>query len=78
VFLRAGQMALLDKLRADTMAAAATCIQRHVKGHQARSEFSRKRDAVVCVQSWARGERQGPAAAVAAAPEARAWGLQQG
>ena len=56
VFLRAGQMAVLDKLRADTMAAAATCIQRHMKGHLTRKAFRTRRDAVLCFQSWVRGE----------------------
>ncbi len=57
VFLRAGQMAVLDKLRADTMATAAICIQRHVKGHLTRKKFGTRRDAVLCFQSWVRGER---------------------
>jgi myosin-5 len=50
VFLRAGQMAVLDKLRGDKLAAAATVMQRHTRGWLARAQYRRDLDSVLCLQ----------------------------
>jgi myosin V len=55
VFLRAGQMAVLDKRRLERLNAAATAIQRRVRGVQGRQAAGRRRDAVLALQSGARG-----------------------
>ena len=50
VFLRAGQMAQLDKLRTELMGASATTIQRHVRGLLKRRQYQRVRRATVRLQ----------------------------
>jgi len=50
VFLRAGQMAQLDKLRTELMGASATTIQRHVRGLLRRRQYQRVRRATVRLQ----------------------------
>lgn len=50
VFLRAGQMASLDKLRTELMNRCAIIIQRHVKGFTARCKYLRTRRAAITVQ----------------------------
>jgi myosin-5 len=55
VFLRAGRMAVLDKRRLERLNAAATAIQRRVRGVQGRAAARRRRDAVLALQSGARG-----------------------
>jgi myosin-5 len=55
VFLRAGKMALLDKRRAETLAAAATRIQTAARGWMARLELARARAAATRLQAAARG-----------------------
>jgi myosin V len=50
VFLRAGQMAVLDKLRTELMNRSATTIQRHVKGFTARRRYQRTRRAAITLQ----------------------------
>ncbi|GFR45863.1 hypothetical protein Agub_g7314 [Astrephomene gubernaculifera] len=54
VFMRAGQMAQLDKLRTDTLNVAAITIQRFVRGMQARRRFEAARAAVLTIQCAAR------------------------
>lgn len=54
VFLRAGQMALLDKLRTDVMNKSATVIQRFVRGYLARKAYRRIVDSVLLIQSATR------------------------
>ncbi|GBG00632.1 myosin [Raphidocelis subcapitata] len=55
VFLRAGQMAILDKQRTERLTAAATVIQRYARGHLARVHFRQAKVAVLTLQSGARG-----------------------
>lgn len=65
VFLRAGQMAVLDKLRTELMNRSATTIQRHVKGFTARRRYQRTHRAAITLQvcnivtsSWCSGTLQ--------------------
>eukprot|EP01025_Chloroclados_australasicus_P055566 TRINITY_DN6759_c0_g1_i2.p1 TRINITY_DN6759_c0_g1~~TRINITY_DN6759_c0_g1_i2.p1 ORF type:complete len:1608 (-),score=236.01 TRINITY_DN6759_c0_g1_i2:671-5494(-) len=55
IFLRAGQMAVMDKMRTETLNAAATNIQRHVKGYIKRRAYRIARDAVITIQKTSRG-----------------------
>mmetsp|Transcript_16539 Transcript_16539/g.49488 ORF Transcript_16539/g.49488 Transcript_16539/m.49488 type:complete len:1726 (-) Transcript_16539:622-5799(-) len=55
VFLRAGQMASLDKLRTELMNRCAITIQRHVQGFVKRRQYARTRNAAITVQAGARG-----------------------
>jgi len=50
VFLRAGHMAQLDKLRTDKLNTAAICIQRHCMGYLARKRFCAARHAAMVLQ----------------------------
>lgn len=50
VFLRAGQMASLDKLRTELMNRCAITIQRHVQGFVKRRQYARTRNAAITVQ----------------------------
>eukprot|EP00798_Chlamydomonas_sp_ICE-L_P002990 gene2990-12998_t len=54
VFLRAGQMALLDKVRTDMLNGAATTIQRFSKGWLAAKHYRKMQAAAVFMQSAAR------------------------
>lgn len=55
VFLRAGQMAMLDKLRTETLHAAAVRIQKHVRGFLQRKKYVRTLRAIVTIQAGVRG-----------------------
>lgn len=55
VFLRAGQMALLDARRAEVLGKAARSIQRQIRTYIARKEFIRLREAAIHLQSCCRG-----------------------
>ncbi len=50
VFLRAGQMASLDKLRTELMNRSAITIQRHVQGFIKRRQYARTRRAAITLQ----------------------------
>lgn len=50
VFLRAGHMAQLDKLRTATLHSAAVAIQRHCMGFLARRRYQEARRAVMALQ----------------------------
>ncbi|PNH09627.1 Metal tolerance protein 9 [Tetrabaena socialis] len=54
IFLRAGQMAQLDKIRTDTLNAAAITLQRFARGMLARRRFAAARAAVLALQRAAR------------------------
>ena len=54
VFLRAGQMALLDKIRTDRLNGVTTTIQRHVRGYLARVQYQRIKESVLLLQSAVR------------------------
>ncbi|KAG2451764.1 hypothetical protein HYH02_003543 [Chlamydomonas schloesseri] len=57
VFMRAGQMAQLDKMRTDTLNSAAITIQRFARGALARRHYTAARSAVLTIQcamrAWA-------------------------
>lgn len=50
VFLRGGQMAVLDTMRTDIMHKAAVTIQRHVRGFMVRRQTQRTRRAIIKIQ----------------------------
>ena len=50
VFLRGGQMAVLDTMRTDIMHKAAVTIQRHVRGFMVRRQTQRTRRAIIRLQ----------------------------
>ena len=54
IFLRAGRMAELEKKRMETLNAAATVIQSHVKSWLSRLHFMRVHKAVLSIQSYVR------------------------
>ena len=56
VFLRAGQMAQLDKLRTDHLNAAATTLQKVARGFIARRRFAAAKRAVLLLQVGLRGK----------------------
>ncbi|XP_075340650.1 unconventional myosin-Va [Odontesthes bonariensis] len=55
VFFRAGQVALLERLRAERLRVAAVIIQSHVKGWLARLRYTRIFWAAVTIQRYSRG-----------------------
>ncbi|KAK9844720.1 hypothetical protein WJX74_005896 [Apatococcus lobatus] len=55
MFLRAGQMAVLDKMRTELMHSSAVIVQRHLRGWLARQQYARIRWAVFTIQAWTRG-----------------------
>ena len=55
VFLRAGQMAVLDKMRTETLNAAATAIQKHLRRYVVQKKYVETRKATVVIQSGLRG-----------------------
>lgn len=54
IFLRGGQMALLDKLRTDTLTTAATTIQKRVRGYLARTHYHKMHKAALVLQNAVR------------------------
>lgn len=50
VFLRAGQMAVLDKVRTDKLNAASTVLQRHARGLIERRRYAAAQQAVLRMQ----------------------------
>ena len=54
IFLRAGQMAELDKIRTELLNRSAVTLQRHARGFVKRSQFQRKRRAIVVLQACSR------------------------
>lgn len=55
IFFRAGQVAYLEKLRADKFRAATIMIQKTVRGWLQRLKYQRVRQAAVILQRYARG-----------------------
>ncbi len=51
IFLRAGQMAELDKIRTELLNRSAITLQRHARGFVKRSQYQRKRYAIVVLQA---------------------------
>ncbi len=50
IFLRAGQMAELDKIRTELLNRSAIILQRHARGFVARSKYRRQRQAAITLQ----------------------------
>lgn len=55
IFFRAGQVAFLEKLRADKFRAATIMIQKTVRGWLQRVKYKRLRQAAVVIQRYTRG-----------------------
>lgn len=55
IFFRAGQVAYLEKLRADKFRAATIMIQKTVRGWMQRVKYRRMREAAVKIQRYTRG-----------------------
>ena len=51
IFLRAGQMAELDKIRTELLNRSAITLQRHARGFVKRSQYQRQRHAVIALQA---------------------------
>ena len=51
IFLRAGQMAELDKIRTELLNRSAVTLQRHARGFVKRSQYQSKRHAIVVLQA---------------------------
>ncbi|XP_076051644.1 dilute class unconventional myosin isoform X10 [Oratosquilla oratoria] len=55
IFFRAGQVAYMEKLRADRLRACGIMIQKHVRGFLHRNRFKRMRQAALTIQRYVRG-----------------------
>ncbi|XP_055872959.1 unconventional myosin-Va-like isoform X4 [Biomphalaria glabrata] len=55
IFFRAGQVAYLEKLRADKLRACGVMIQKHIRGWLQRRKYQRVRKSVLLVQTFGRG-----------------------
>jgi myosin-5 len=56
VFLRAGQVAFIEKLRAETLRNAVVMIQKHVRGFRQRQKYAAMRTATIKIQACVRGK----------------------
>jgi myosin heavy subunit len=56
VFLRAGQIAILDVRRAEVLDNAARCIQGRFRAFVARKEFLKTKEASISIQAYCRGK----------------------
>nr|XP_057931095.1 unconventional myosin-Vc isoform X2 [Doryrhamphus excisus] len=57
IFLRAGQVAFLEKLRLDRLRGACITIQKHVRGWIQRRKYLRLRHAAITIQQYIRGKK---------------------
>ncbi|CAG5121150.1 unnamed protein product, partial [Candidula unifasciata] len=55
IFFRAGQVAYLEKLRADKLQTCGVMIQKHIRGWLQRKKYQRIRKSVLLVQTFGRG-----------------------
>ncbi|ETE56030.1 hypothetical protein L345_18260, partial [Ophiophagus hannah] len=55
IFFRAGQVAYLEKLRADKFRAATIMIQKTVRGWMQRRKYRKTREAALIIQRFTRG-----------------------
>lgn len=55
IFFRAGQVAYLEKLRADKLRACAIMVQKHLRGWLTKHRYQKMRQAAVCIQRFSRG-----------------------
>ncbi|XP_035379484.1 unconventional myosin-Vc [Electrophorus electricus] len=58
IFLRAGQVAYLEKLRLDCLRTACITIQKHVRGWSQRRRYLLMKHAAITIQQYFRGTRQ--------------------
>nr|XP_061825669.1 unconventional myosin-Vc-like isoform X1 [Nerophis lumbriciformis] len=72
IFLRAGQVAFLEKLRLDQLRTACITIQKHVRGWSQRKKYLRMRNAAITLQQYIRGKKT-IRKAVSAANLKQAW-----
>ncbi|GFY64185.1 unconventional myosin-Vb [Trichonephila inaurata madagascariensis] len=55
IFFRAGQVAYLEKLRADKLRACAVMVQKHIRGWLCRHKYKQIRKTTILMQKYARG-----------------------
>lgn len=55
IFFRAGQVAYLERLRAEKLKACGLLIQKIVRGFLQRQRFSKIRKSALCIQRYGRG-----------------------
>ncbi|GFW07638.1 unconventional myosin-Va [Trichonephila clavipes] len=55
IFFRAGQVAYLEKLRADKLRACAVMVQKHIRGWLCRHKYKQIRKTTILIQKYARG-----------------------
>lgn len=55
IFFRAGQVAYLEKLRADKLRACAAMVQKHIRGYLQQRKYQQIRKTAVGIQKYARG-----------------------
>ena len=55
IFFRAGQVAYLEKLRADKLRACGIMIQKHVRGWLTKNKYVKLRRAAMGIQRYGRG-----------------------
>ena len=55
IFFRAGQVAYMEKLRADKLIASGVMIQKHVRGWLQKRAYQRQKQAAVRMEAWVRG-----------------------
>lgn len=55
MFLRAGQIGILDARRAEVLDNAAKCIQRRLRTYHARRDFLLMRSTAIALQAYCRG-----------------------
>ncbi|XP_042909749.1 unconventional myosin-Va isoform X2 [Parasteatoda tepidariorum] len=55
IFFRAGQVAYLEKLRADKLRACAVMIQKHIRGYLCKHKYRQIRKTCVLIQKYGRG-----------------------
>ena len=57
IFFRAGQVAYMEKLRADKLRAACIRMQKTIRGWLQRCRYTRMRSAAITIQRFARGHQ---------------------
>lgn len=55
IFFRAGQVAYLEKIRADKLRVACIRIQKTIRGWLLRKKYLRMKKAAICIQRYVRG-----------------------
>jgi myosin-5 len=55
IFFRAGQVAYMEKLRADKLTSSGVMIQKHVRGWLQKRSYQRQKLAAIKMEAWVRG-----------------------